>query len=138
MSLLIGTTLVVASVILAASTFSAVAAPRGPGNWVEDSAAPSAKPPGRRPPSRAERQPEWCETQERQNRAERAICASRELWALDNRLNRVYREALTNGDTTAANQSDWIRVTRNGCGSDESCLIEAYTRRIDAIRPLGN
>ena len=97
-----------------------------------------APPPARRPSSSAARQPEWCDSQDKQNRTERTICGSQELWELDNRLNGYYRQALHNGDTTQSAQRDWVRVTRNGCGGDEECLIDVYRRRINAIRPLGN
>ena len=35
-------------------------------------------------------------------------------------------------------QADWIRVTRNGCNDDDSCLTDVYQRRIAIVRSIDN
>jgi uncharacterized protein len=35
-------------------------------------------------------------------------------------------------------QQDWVRVTRNGCNADDSCLEDVYMRRIDVVRRIDN
>jgi uncharacterized protein len=35
-------------------------------------------------------------------------------------------------------QEDWVRVTRNGCNEDDTCLTDVYERRIDILRRIDN
>lgn len=64
------------------------------------------------------------------NPAERAICGSAELAALDQRLADVYRltlDEVANPEAVRTEQKDWI-AKRNRCGGDETCL--RYVMRI--------
>jgi len=76
-----------------------------------------------------------------QSRAEKAICASGELSALDEDLGRYYhaaRQALGRaGDCLAADQRQWLRTVRDAC-ADGACLEKAYLARLselDALQP---
>jgi uncharacterized protein len=86
--------------------------------------------------------PSWCNSQESTNLSERTICATRALWTLDDQLNILYESAL--GSVGAErprlqqSQRDWVRVTRNGCNSDDTCLADVYGRRIDVLRRIDN
>jgi uncharacterized protein len=86
--------------------------------------------------------PSWCNTQESTNLSERTICATRALWIIDDQLNILYESALTSVGAERPrlqqSQRDWVRVTRNGCNSDDTCLADVYGRRIDVLRRIDN
>ncbi len=67
------------------------------------------------------------------NHTEAAICDNSELSRLDNRMDRVYTRALSRGDTTEGEQRRWLR-NRNACGGHDSCIRNAYTRRLRELR----
>jgi len=80
-----------------------------------------------------------CEGDDRLNAAERTICDSPRLGALDERLDSWYRRALVRAgysDQTAevrGAQRRWI-ASRNACGSSFGCLKAHYTRRIRELK----
>jgi uncharacterized protein len=86
--------------------------------------------------------PSWCNSQESTNLSERTICATRALWIIDDQLNVLYESALTSVGAERPrlqqSQRDWVRVTRNGCNSDDTCLADVYGRRIDVLRRIDN
>jgi uncharacterized protein YecT (DUF1311 family) len=88
------------------------------------------------------RPPSWCVSQSNLNAAERTICDTQRLWELDNQLNLIYRSALTSVGPERARlqrgQEDWVRVTRDGCKDDGSCLADVYERRIGILRSIDN
>jgi uncharacterized protein len=81
--------------------------------------------------------PDWCDEQGSKNAAEAAICRTRSLWVLDDNLNVAYQEALAavggQRGQLQGGQREWVRVTRNGCGSDIACLTAVYNRRISVL-----
>ena len=74
--------------------------------------------------------------------AERTICATRSLWDLDYQLNIIYQSALSSVGAERSrlvrSQEDWVRVTRNGCNEDDTCLADVYERRIAILRSIDN
>jgi uncharacterized protein len=90
--------------------------------------------------AQAQNHPEWCDQQSSKNAAERAVCANRSLWVLDDNLNVAYQEAQQRARADRAriqsSQRDWIRVTRNGCGGDVACLRAVYNRRIEVLEGI--
>jgi uncharacterized protein len=73
------------------------------------------------------------------NAAERRVCDSPRLSALDERLDHWYRRALVRAgyfDQTAevrAAQRNWI-ARRNACGANSWCLWRVYARRVNQLR----
>ena len=92
--------------------------------------------------AQAQTRPPWCGTQKELNAAERTICAKQDLGALDVQLAMIYEGALKSVGNERAKlqktQEDWIRVTRNGCNDDDSCLKDVYDRRISIVRSIDN
>ena len=80
-----------------------------------------------------------CTDLDEKNAAERRICTSSSLGALDERLDSWYRRALVRAgysDQTAevrGAQRRWI-ASRNACGSSFGCLKAHYTRRIRELK----
>lgn len=80
-----------------------------------------------------------CMAYEDLNAAERTICDSHRLGALDERLDSWYRRAKIRAgyfDQTAwlrDEQRAWL-AGRNACGADVRCLMRAYHRRIRTLR----
>lgn len=74
--------------------------------------------------------------------AERTICSTKSLWGLDDQLNTIYQSALKSVGGERARlvktQEDWVRVTRNGCNEDDTCLADVYERRIAILRSIDN
>jgi uncharacterized protein len=93
-------------------------------------------------PGQAQSRPHWCESQESMNMAERTICRTKSLWGLDDQLNLIYQSALKSVGGERARlvktQEDWVRVTRNGCNEDDTCLADVYERRIAILRSIDN
>jgi uncharacterized protein len=91
---------------------------------------------------RAQSRPSWCSSGESLNLPERTICSTRGLWDKDSQLNMIYKSALSSVGKEKArlekSEEDWLRVTRNGCNSDDSCLADVYDRRIDTLRRIDN
>jgi uncharacterized protein len=80
-----------------------------------------------------------CDELSRANAAERRICASSTLGALDERLDSWYRRALVRagyfdqvGEIRSA-QRAWI-ASRNSCGSSYWCLRWKYVSRIRELK----
>lgn len=92
--------------------------------------------------AQAQGRPSWCASQGSLNVAERTICESQKLWNLDYQLNIIYQGALNSVGAEKArlqnSQQDWVRVTRNGCNSDDTCLEDVYDRRISVLRRIDN
>ena len=93
-------------------------------------------------PGQAQSQPSWYRSQQSLNLAEQTVCGTQRLWDLDHQLTIIYQGALNSVGSQRgrleASQSDWLRVTRNGCNSDDSCLDDVYGRRIDVLRRIDN
>jgi uncharacterized protein len=93
-------------------------------------------------PVQAQSRPHWCSSQGSMNAAERTICATRSLWSLDDQLNIIYQSALNSVGNERArlvrSQEDWVRVTRNECNDDDTCLRDVYDRRIAIVRSIDN
>lgn len=73
---------------------------------------------------------------------EKAICADEKLSELDEYLSRYYAVALDTMPDAAsclkADQRDWVKSSRNSCGSDTKCLTKAYLERLsilDGVQP---
>jgi peptidoglycan hydrolase-like protein with peptidoglycan-binding domain len=64
--------------------------------------------------------------------AERAICASSPLAALDRDLARAYSTSVASGATTPGAQRQWI-ARRNGCGGNSDCIAAAYQDRLSQL-----
>jgi uncharacterized protein len=92
--------------------------------------------------AQAQGRPHWCNSQGGLNMAERTICATRSLWDLDYQLNIIYQSALNSVGAERSRlvrtQEDWVRVTRNGCNEDDTCLADVYERRIAILRSIDN
>jgi uncharacterized protein len=92
--------------------------------------------------AQAESRPSWCRSQGSLNLAEQTVCDTPRLWGLDYQLNIIYRGALSSVGSQRgrleASELDWLRVTRNGCNADDSCLDDVYARRIDVLRRIDN
>jgi uncharacterized protein len=91
--------------------------------------------------AQAQGRPSWCNSQNL-NLAESTICATQTLWDLDYQVNIIYQSALNSVGSERPrlqrSQQDWVRVTRNGCNADDSCLEDVYGRRIDTLRRIDN
>lgn len=73
------------------------------------------------------------------NRSERAICASRDVSALDRRMAAIFRDKFRSLGGQAqrrlrGEQSAWL-AWRNSCGSDTACLYKRYVQRISDLQP---
>jgi uncharacterized protein len=92
--------------------------------------------------AQAQGRPSWCRSQESLNLAETTVCSTRRLWDKDYELTIIYRGALDSVGPERSrlehSQQDWLRVTRNGCNSDDTCLDDVYDRRIDTLRRIDN
>lgn len=103
--------------------------------------APQAQTPAQAQ-AQAQARPPWCSTQKSLNAAERTICASQSLGDLDNQLSLIFASALKSVGKQRARlqktQADWVRVTRNGCNDDDTCLTDVYQRRIAIVRSIDN
>ena len=92
--------------------------------------------------TQTEARPAWCGTQKEMNAAERTVCADASLGALDDQLTMIYQSALKSVGAERAKlqktQEDWVRVTRNGCNDDNTCLRDVYDRRISIVRSIDN
>lgn len=72
-------------------------------------------------------------------RVERAICSSRVLSDLDERLARAYAAALRSGDnpgTVKSRQRAWLKNVRDRC-PDGACLKEAHEKRLAELASSG-
>ena len=70
---------------------------------------------------------------------EKIICESTKLSALDEDLDRVYKAVQSKStheemQRLISDQRRWLKDTRNAC-DDEPCLMQAYSSRIEAIKP---
>lgn len=77
------------------------------------------------------------------NSAEQTICHNATLAELDGKLNAGYRGILAPLDVAArqevaTRQTRWLRDTRDGCGSNTSCLHNTYLQRISALQDAAN
>jgi uncharacterized protein len=90
---------------------------------------------------RAQARPSWCSSASL-NLPESTICKTQGLWGKDDQLTIIYKGALNSVGKEKArlekSEEDWLRVTRNGCNSDDSCLADVYDRRIDTLRRIDN
>lgn len=73
------------------------------------------------------------------SKIEKFICESPNLSALDEGLDKAYKLAQSNSNhedvqLLIKDQRQWLKSTRNSCG-DEACLAQAYSSRIEAIKP---
>lgn len=83
---------------------------------------------------------------------EKLICGSQQLSELDSKLEETYlnqrkktnpveknsqKQSNADEDRLVAEQKHWLKHTRNAC-SDEACLKQAYTSRIDALDPFAD
>ena len=87
--------------------------------------------------------PPWCSEGGSKNDAERTICRTRSLWHLDDTLNMSYAFAMdrlppSQKRILVSSQADWLRETRNPCGSDVGCLTEAYQNRMNTLDDINN
>ncbi len=94
-------------------------------------------------PASAQERPDWCSEQSRKNDAEWTICSTRSLWDLEDQLNASYRVAMrelppSQHAILTSSQSDWLRETRNACGSDVACLRGAYRGRITTLQDVAS
>lgn len=80
-----------------------------------------------------------CMDLDSKNAAERRVCTSRSLGALDERLDSWYRRALVRagyfGQTSQVRsaQRAWL-VSRNACGSNTWCIRRHYVSRIGQLK----
>ncbi|QSA99482.1 ankyrin repeat domain-containing protein [Methylomonas sp. EFPC1] len=83
---------------------------------------------------------------------EKLICGTQQLSELDSKLEETYsnqrkrfkpveensqKPSNADEDRLVAEQKHWLKHTRNAC-SDEACLKQAYTDRIDALDPFAD
>ncbi|MDP3479184.1 MAG: lysozyme inhibitor LprI family protein, partial [Desulfoprunum sp.] len=73
------------------------------------------------------------------SKIEKLICDSPSLSALDEDLDKAYKLVQNNStheevQLLIKDQRQWLKGTRNACG-DEACLAQAYSSRIEAIKP---
>jgi uncharacterized protein len=88
-------------------------------------------------------QPPWCSEGGSKNAAERTICATRSLWNLDDTLNLSYafakdRLPAAEKRILESSQLNWLRGTRDACGSDVGCLAEAMRSRSATLDDINN
>jgi uncharacterized protein len=94
-------------------------------------------------PASAQVRPDWCNEQSRKNDAEWTICSNRSLWDLEDNLNNSYRIAQrelppSQQAILKSSQNDWLRETRDNCGSDVPCLRDAYRGRINTLQDVAS
>jgi uncharacterized protein len=94
-------------------------------------------------PASAQVRPDWCNEQNSKNDAEWTICSTRALWDLEDNLNNSYRVAMrelppSQQGILKSSQGDWLRETRNACGSDVACLRGAYRGRINTLQDVAS
>jgi uncharacterized protein len=94
-------------------------------------------------PASAQVRPDWCNEQSSKNDAEWTICSTRSLWDLEDNLNNSYRVAMRELPSSQqgilkSSQGDWLRETRNACGSDVPCLRDAYRSRINTLQDVAS
>ncbi|HLH88059.1 MAG TPA: lysozyme inhibitor LprI family protein [Xanthobacteraceae bacterium] len=94
-------------------------------------------------PASAQERPDWCNEQSRKNDAEWTICQNRSLWDLEDNLNNSYRVAMrelppSQQGILRSSQADWLRGTRDDCGSDVACLRQAYRSRINTLQDVAS
>lgn len=73
------------------------------------------------------------------SKIEKLICGSPKLSALDDDLDKAYKLIQSNPNheevqRLITDQKLWLKGTRNAC-RDEACLAQAYSSRIEAIKP---
>ncbi len=71
-------------------------------------------------------------------KTEKLVCANARLMALDEALNKLYRETLAsakNPEALKREQLAWLRTLRAGCDS-ESCLEQAYGERLITLEAV--
>ena len=73
------------------------------------------------------------------SKIEKLICGSPKLSALDDDLDKTYKAVQSNSSREEVqrlitDQRQWLKGRRNACG-DEACLAQAYSSRIEAIKP---
>ena len=73
----------------------------------------------------------WC-TSNRLNATEAAICASPYLAGLDEEMTQLYWQR--DASSINASQVNWLKNQRNACGSNESCIANAYNQRIAFLK----
>lgn len=86
------------------------------------------------PPAEAQ---SWCKNKGL-SAAERLICRTPALQALDRELNAIFREAIRltppgSGVGIRESQHLWLG-RRNSCGLDEACIRQAYAKRKTDLR----
>ena len=84
--------------------------------------------------------PDWCGEQGSLNAAERTICNTRSLWALDEQLNTSYPSAMNvvgpqQRPRLQSSQREWLKA-RNGCGGSTGCLTTVYNDRIQSLEGI--
>jgi uncharacterized protein len=94
-------------------------------------------------PASAQERPDWCNEASRKNDAEWTICSTRSLWDLEDQLNASYRVAMrelppSQKQILTSSQADWLRETRNACGSDVACLRGAYRGRVNTLQDVAS
>ncbi len=109
--------------------------------YIEDNCAAETPDPGSvdvvtNPPYTPPPQPSgplrpWC-TSARLNPTESTICANGYLADLDEELEQVYTRVKTS--TITRQQRDWLKNTRDACGTQGWCIETAYEQRIAALR----
>jgi uncharacterized protein len=87
--------------------------------------------------------PPWCGQGGRKNAAELTVCRTRSLWHVDDTLNLSYAFAMDRLSPAQkrileSSQADWLRETRNPCGSDVRCLHKAYQARMNTLDDINN
>jgi uncharacterized protein len=78
----------------------------------------------------AENSRPWCSAS-RLNTTEKTICKTSYLRDLDAELQLVYGQARARKEDSG--QIDWLRKERNACGSNESCISQAYRDRLSTL-----
>lgn len=72
-------------------------------------------------------------------RVEKTICAAEELSSLDEELAKAYGAVIASSESAEKvrrEQKDWLRTVRDKC-RDETCLKDAYTRRLAQLATAG-
>jgi uncharacterized protein len=94
-------------------------------------------------PASAQQRPNWCNQQSSKNDAEWTVCQTRSLWGIEDELNVSYKTAMDTLPSSQrrileSSQADWLRETRNPCGSDVACLRDAYQGRVNTLDDIVN
>ena len=74
--------------------------------------------------------PSWCYSN-RLSQTEWTICSNKELYELDNRMSKLYRNSTI--PNKIYSQKRWLK-RRNSCGIDVECLKRAYYTRIEQLK----